>query len=88
MGAKPIERIDRHKDGASKPRATPSMTCWDIVARECGLDTLKMANGQVNRRLMTPVEKSSKSVKLDLPIEHLSLPKSESPAGGWGGALS
>ena len=50
-------------------------------AREC-----KHMNG----RLMTPGEsrQSQEDEKCRLNICRLSAPKSESPAGGWGGALS
>jgi hypothetical protein len=64
MGAKPIERIDDHKDGSIRAKGH-TVTGSDRTARECGLDTLKIANRQVNGRLMMPGGKVVKVTKIE-----------------------
>jgi hypothetical protein len=68
MVAKPIERIDLHKDGSVKAKdctingvLTGYWSGSKKTAQKCDLDILKTANRQANGQPMTPKEKPSKS---------------------------
>jgi hypothetical protein len=68
MVAKPIERIDRHKDGSIKAigRAINGALTgyWEWFRKDgtkCAPGYFETANRQGNGRLMTPGGKSSKS---------------------------
>jgi hypothetical protein len=75
MVAKPIERIDRHKDGSIKAKGYTVEDVltgyweWFRKAQKCGPDILKMAHRPVNGRPMTRREKSSKSRGGNPPVE-------------------
>ena len=94
MVAKPIERIDRHKDGSIKAKGC---TIDDVLTgywEWFRKDGTKMRsgyfeNGKPSEWMIYDAQAiAAKVTSIKSPLRAaIASPKSESPAGGWGGAL-
>jgi antitoxin component YwqK of YwqJK toxin-antitoxin module len=94
MVGKPDERIDRHKDGSIKAKGCTINGVltgyWEWFRK----DGTKMRSGYFENGKQagewTTYDAKGKAVKVTRmkPPRREPPPKSESPAGGWGGALS